>query len=102
MLVSGGVNIHPAEVEGLLLACPGISDVAVTAISDEIWGDRITALVVGEDMQAVENWCRTHLPSAQRPRRFLAVAALPRNAMGKLERKHLPALASGMENQPPC
>jgi O-succinylbenzoic acid--CoA ligase len=102
MLVSGGVNIHPAEVEGLLLACPGISDVAVTAISDEIWGDRITALVVGEDMQAVESWCRTHLPSAQRPRRFLAVAALPRNAMGKLERKHLPALASGMENQPPC
>ncbi|PWB55863.1 MAG: 2-succinylbenzoate--CoA ligase [Nitrosomonadales bacterium] len=102
MLVSGGVKVHPAEVESRLLACPGVSDVAVTAVSDEVWGDRITALVVGEDMQAVECWCRTHLPSAQRPRRFLAVAALPRNAMGKLERKRLPALARGMENEPLC
>jgi acyl-coenzyme A synthetase/AMP-(fatty) acid ligase len=53
-------------------------------------------------MQAVENWCRAHLPSALRPRCFFAVAALPRNAMGKLLRKHLPALAQGMENKPPC
>jgi O-succinylbenzoic acid--CoA ligase len=67
MLVSGGVNVHPTEVESLLLACPGVTDVAVTGVSDEVWGDRITALVVGEDMQAVENWCRAHLPSAAAP-----------------------------------
>lgn len=102
MLVSGGVNVRPAKVEDLLLTCPGVIDVAVTGVSDEVWGDRLTALVVGEDMQAVENWCRAHLPSALRPRHFFAVAALPRNAMGKLQRKHLPALARGMENKPPC
>jgi O-succinylbenzoic acid--CoA ligase len=103
MLVSGGVNIHPAEVEGLLLTCPGVSDVAVTAVSDEVWGDRIAALLVGSaTCSTVQDWCRKHLPSHLRPRRFVAVAALPRNAMGKLERKHLPALALAVENQPLC
>lgn len=100
MLVSGGVNVHPAQVEARLLACPGVSDAAVTALSDEVWGDRITALLVGGDLQTVENWCRENLPSALRPRHFVAVAALPRNAMGKLERKRLPALARAMENIP--
>ncbi|MDP2794795.1 MAG: hypothetical protein Q8O25_12100, partial [Sulfurisoma sp.] len=79
-------------------ACPGVTDVAVTGVSDAVWGERIAALVVGEDMQAVEGWCREHLPSALRPRLFVTVAALPRNAMGKLQRQHLPALA----NKPPC
>lgn len=102
MLVSGGINVHPAEVERLLLACPGVIDVAVTALNDEVWGNLITALVVGEDMQAIEDWSRAHLPSALRPRRFFSVDALPRNIMGKLDRKHLPALAFAVENQFPC
>ncbi len=102
MLVSGGVNVHPAEVEGLLLDCPGVTDVAVTAVSDEVWGDRITALVVSDDIQSIEGWCRDKLPSAQRPRLFVAVTALPRNAMGKLERKRLPAMARAIGSQSPC
>lgn len=102
MLVSGGVNIHPAVVEDLLLACPGVTDVAVTAVSDEIWGDRITALVVGDNTQIIEAWCRTNLPSSHRPRHFVAVTSLPRNNMGKLERKSLPALAMGLVSKTPC
>jgi O-succinylbenzoic acid--CoA ligase len=102
MLVSGGVNIHPAAVEGLLLACPDVIDVAVTALSDAVWGDRITALVVGDDIQSIEGWSRENLPSALRPRLFVSVAALPRNAMGKLERRRLPALALAVEDQAPC
>lgn len=103
MLVSGGVNIHPTEVEGLLLTCPGVTDVAVTGLSDEVWGDRIAALVVGSIAGgALQDWCRKSLPGHLRPRLFVAVAALPRNAMGKLERQHLPALARAMENKPPC
>ncbi|MBZ0106035.1 MAG: fatty acid--CoA ligase family protein [Sulfuricella denitrificans] len=102
MLVSGGINIHPALVENLLLACPGVRDVAVTAVNDAVWGDRIAALVVGGDIQAIEDWCRANLPSAQRPRRFIAVSALPRNAMGKLERQRLPALALETEDRTPC
>ncbi|MDO9189647.1 MAG: fatty acid--CoA ligase family protein [Sulfurimicrobium sp.] len=102
MLVSGGVNVHPAEVEGLLLSCPGVTDVAVTAVNDEVWGDRITALVVSDGIQSIEGWCRDNLPSAQRPRLFVAVTALPRNAMGKLERKRLPAMARAIGSQSPC
>lgn len=101
MLVSGGVNVHPAEVEGLLLACPGVSDVAVTGVSDAVWGDRIAALVVGSVAgSALQDWCRQRLPSHLRPRLIVAVAALPRNALGKLERKRLPELARAMEH--PC
>ncbi|MEN6584453.1 MAG: fatty acid--CoA ligase family protein [Sulfuricella sp.] len=99
VLVSGGVNVHPAEVESLLLACPGVNDVAVTGVSDAVWGDRIAALVVGS-VDDLQEWCRDRLPSHLRPRLFVAVAALPRNALGKLERKRLPALARAMEK--PC
>lgn len=90
VLVSGGVNIHPLEVEARLATCPGVADVAVTATPDPVWGDLVTALVVGSaDAAAVEAWSRRHLPAPLRPRRTLAVAALPRNALGKLERKLL-------------
>lgn len=93
VLVSGGHNLHPAEIEARLANCPGVEDAAVTRSSDPVWGDIITALVVGgagED--SVAAWCRASLPSPMRPRRIVCVAALPRNAMGKLERRRLPDL----------
>ncbi len=93
MLVSGGHTLHPAEIEAQLTNCPGVADAAVTRSSDPVWGDVITALVVGcaaED--SVAAWCRAALPSSLRPRRIVRVAALPRNAMGKLERRRLPEL----------
>ncbi len=103
VLVSGGVNIHPAEVENMLLACPGVSDAAVTAVADETWGDRIAALLVGDaDIAVVQAWSREHMPSHLRPRLFVAVPGLPRNTMGKLERSCLPALARAREDLAPC
>jgi O-succinylbenzoic acid--CoA ligase len=94
VLISGGVNVHPLEVESQLAACPGISDVAVTAVSDPIWGDSLVALVVGTaDAEAIRDWSRGHLASAQQPRRIMRIERLPRNAMGKLERSTLRALA---------
>jgi len=93
MLVSGGVNVHPIDVEQRLAACPGVSDIAVTATPDPVWGDRVTALFVGAvDPAAVESWTRDHVPAALRPRCFFRVETLPRNAMGKLERRRLGAL----------
>lgn len=95
MLVSGGRNIHPQEIETLLACCPGISDSAVTATPDPVWGDLITALVVGDgEAGTIERWCRESIPAALRPRRILHVGALPRTPLGKLERKALPALAA--------
>lgn len=94
MLVSGGVNLHPGAVEAALLRFPGLRDVAVTALVDDVWGDRLAALVVGEvDLSRLESWCREYLASALRPRLWWRVAELPRNALGKLERIKLKKMA---------
>lgn len=93
VLVSAGVNIHPQEIEVQLATCPGVGDVAVTASTDPVWGDVLAALLVGSaEPEAVREWSALHLPATLRPRRFLRVAALPRSALGKLERAQLPAL----------
>ena len=94
MLVSGGVNVHPVEVEAMLLRCPGVRDVALTALPDETWGDRLVALVVGDaELECLAAWCHDNMASALRPRIMLNVAALPRNALGKLERMKLKHMA---------
>ena len=94
VLISGGVNIHPREVEAQLAACPGVSDVAVTALADPVWGDVLVALFVGTtNADAVRNWSRLQLASALRPRQIVRVEHLPRNAMGKIERAALRLLA---------
>lgn len=104
MLITGGVNVHPLEVESTLAGCPGVEDVAVTAVDDAVWGDFLTALFVGPaDPAALAAWCRDRLPSAKRPRRFVPVAALPRNALGKVDRAALRTLAAdhlGAEDSP--
>jgi o-succinylbenzoate---CoA ligase len=94
MLISGGRNVHPLEVESCLAGCPGIRDVAVTGLPDKVWGDLIVALVVGEaTAQGVADWCRPRLPGAALPRRIVHLGSLPRNATGKLERSQLRQLA---------
>ena len=96
LLVSGGVNLHPTEIEGRLAACPGVLDCAVAGTPDPVWGDVVTALVVGDIApETLANWCREHLPTAMRPRRFVRAASLPRNGMGKLERRRLNELLDG-------
>lgn len=93
VLISAGVNVHPAEVESRLGACPGVREAGVAGLPDALWGDVIAAAWEGEAGEAaVESWCRAHLPGPQRPRRFLRVARLPRTASGKLDRRALPAL----------
>lgn len=96
MLISGGRNVHPLEVESCLAACPGVRDVAVTGQADPVWGDRVVALIVGDatadDLLA---HARRHLPSAALPRRILFLEHLPRNATGKLERAALRHIAAG-------
>lgn len=93
MLVSGGVNVPPFEVEALLLRFPGVRDAALTALPDAVWGERLVALVVGDvEPEALAAWCREHLASAWRPRIMRRVAALPRNALGKLERAKLKSM----------
>ncbi|HEX6829387.1 MAG TPA: class I adenylate-forming enzyme family protein [Burkholderiales bacterium] len=95
VLLSGGENVHPEEVEPLLAQCPGVEDAALTARPDPAWGDRLVALVVGSaDPAAVERWCRERLPPPWRPRAILKVPALPRTALSKLDRPGLRRLAA--------
>lgn len=96
MLVTGGVNVHPCQVETLMAGCPGITGVAVTGRPDPAWGERLVAVLVGSAEPAeVEDWCRANLPSYMRPRQFIKVAALPLNAMGKIDRSALQMLVHG-------
>ena len=93
VIVTGGVNVHPEDVERVLANCPGIGEVALTARPDARWGMALVALYTGEAAPAtLDAWAREQLPSASRPREFRRVAALPRNAMGKLLRNALPGL----------
>ena len=93
VFISGGENVHPGQVEHLLMDCPGIHDVAVTAVSDAVWGDKLVALYVGDlSSHALQAWSRPRLPGFMRPKDFVQVDVLPRTALGKLQRKLLPEL----------
>jgi O-succinylbenzoic acid--CoA ligase len=97
VLNSGGLRLHPREVEQLLADCPGLTTVAVCSRADPLWGDRLVAFYegsVGETGLAA--WAREHLPSGLRPREFRRIDLLPRNRMGKLDRRALKGYTAAM------
>jgi O-succinylbenzoic acid--CoA ligase len=90
VIVSGGENVIPWQVEGMIRSCDGIVDVAVVSVPDARWGQRVVAVFTGTlDEAGLERWCRDHVPSPLRPRGYLKLDDLPRNAMGKQDRKAL-------------
>ncbi|MFW0788763.1 acyl-CoA synthetase [Gordonia sp. CPCC 205333] len=95
MIVSGGENVHPLEVENLLAEHPGVADVAVIGVDDEQFGKRLRAFVVRNpdaDPQADELrlHVKVHLARYKVPRDVVFVDDLPRNPTGKLVRRELP------------
>ena len=92
VVVSGGVNLYPAESERALGAHPGVADVAVIGVPDSDLGEALLALVVPTDPadapgeEELTAWCRRALASYKCPKRFEFVAELPRNAMNKLDK----------------
>jgi long-chain acyl-CoA synthetase len=92
LIISGGVNVYPAEVERVLLGYPGVSEAAVFGSSDPEWGQRVCAAIVGDaDPEAVRAWARARLAPAQAPKTIVAIEALPRTASGKVRRSALDA-----------
>jgi long-chain acyl-CoA synthetase len=97
MIISGGVNIYPQEIENLLVTHPAVFDVAVIGIPDEEMGERVIAVVqpgpgaIAGDGLAAEliAFARTSLGSVKAPRRIDFVADLPREATGKLMKRKL-------------
>ncbi len=98
LIVSGGENVYPAEVERVLDACPGIRASAVFGLSDETWGQTVAAALVAGPVPPSDAQLLTHVREAlaphQRPRRICFVNSLPVSAAGKLDRLGLPLLAA--------
>ena len=94
MIVSGGENVYPAEVENALFAHPKVADVAVIGVPDEKWGEAVKAVVVlekGAQLSAEEliGWARDKIAGYKLPKSVDVVEALPRNPSGKILRREL-------------
>jgi len=94
MIVSGGENIYPAELESVLADHPEVADVAVIGVPDDRWGETVKALVVPQqgavltDQDLIE-WSRDRLAGFKRPRSVDFVEAIPRNPSGKILKRQL-------------
>ena len=91
LIISAGFNIYPREIEELLLDQPGVKEAAVVGVEDRLRGEVPVAYIVGDcDAAALEAECRTKLASFKIPRAFISVEALPRTALGKVQKHLLP------------
>jgi 2-furoate---CoA ligase len=101
MVISGGENVHPLEVEDALARCPDVAEVAVAGVPDEKWGQEVTAFVVsgasdgGADDSArrIAAWVRaeSELSAYKLPKRVVVIDAIPKSPVGKILRRELVA-----------
>lgn len=89
VIISGGTNIYPREVEDALLRHPGVQEVSVVGVADAEWGESVVAFVVPEPGQPcapaeLDAWCRSEIAAFKRPKRYEIVPALPKNSYGKV------------------
>ncbi len=93
LVVTGGVNVYPAEVEAVLDAHPGVVESAVAGVPDDEWGQRVVAAYVGTaDPADLGAWARERLTPARRPKSLHPVGELPRTSTGKVRRLDLPGV----------
>jgi len=104
LVITGGVNVYPAEVEAALAQVTGVEEVAVFGLPDERWGQRVTAAVVttagaGEEdvVAAMVAHATVHLAGYKRPKEHRVVDSLPRTATGKVRRLALADMVSSSE-----
>ncbi len=104
-IIRGGENIAPEEIEDVILAHPDISEAAVVGLPDEVWGQRLVAVVVGRgdravDVEVLRRFCVERLRSSKTPETFEIWTELPRTDTGKLIRRHLVAALQGASGTP--
>ncbi|HZQ58168.1 MAG TPA: AMP-binding protein [Acidimicrobiales bacterium] len=102
VIIRGGENIYPAEVEGVLMRHAGISDIAVVAVADARWGEVPVACYrpapgAAVDPADLERFGREHLASFKVPRRWVAMPALPLTASGKVKKHELRAMLRSVD-----
>jgi long-chain acyl-CoA synthetase len=96
VVISGGYNVYPREVEDVLLGDPAVADAAVLGVPDDEWGERVVAFVVPAagalgplDPAALDRRCLDQIARHKRPREYHVVDSLPRNAAGKVVKREL-------------
>lgn len=95
LIISGGFNIYPREIEEFLAEQVGVREVAVVGVPDTRRGEVPVAYVVGDDgldFEMLAMVCRAHLASFKVPRTFVRIATLPRTALGKIQKHLLPEI----------
>ncbi|MEK4230419.1 o-succinylbenzoate--CoA ligase [Solibacillus sp. FSL H8-0538] len=92
LIISGGENVYPAEIENVLLAHPAVKEAGVCGIADEKWGQVPVAYIVlkeNVDKECILDFCKTKLANYKIPKEIVFVAQLPRNGSNKLMRRKL-------------
>lgn len=90
LVITGGVNVYPAEVENVLAEHPRVHDIAVYGVPDERWGQKVVAVVVGDASAAeLDAWARERLAPPKRPKDYRFAEDLPRTLTGKIRRNRL-------------
>jgi fatty-acyl-CoA synthase len=94
MIVTGGENVYPAEVENAVFGHPAVADVAVVGVPDEKWGEAVKAIVVlkpGETAEPTDiiAWTRARIAGYKVPKSVDFITELPRNPSGKILRREL-------------
>ncbi|MBM1143022.1 AMP-binding protein [Alcanivorax sp. ZXX171] len=94
MIISGGTNVYPEEIEDCLHGCPGVADVAVIGLADETWGEIVTAIVQPENEAGitaddVRTFCESRIAGYKKPRDVRFVDTIPRNPSGKILKNDL-------------
>jgi acyl-CoA synthetase (AMP-forming)/AMP-acid ligase II len=94
LIISGGENVYPAEVEIAICDHPDVAEVAVIGVPDAKWGESVKAIVVAKpgtnpEAASIIAWARARIAAYKTPRYVEFVAALPRNASGKILRREL-------------
>lgn len=90
MVISGGVNLYPVEIEDVLQAHPEIEEIGVFGLPDDEWGEVLVAAYVGDATpEELDAWAREELSSHKVPKRWFEVPSLPRNETGKIQKRRL-------------
>jgi fatty-acyl-CoA synthase len=98
MVVVGGENVYPIEVEQIIESVEGVNEVTVLGVQDEEYGEVLAAFVVGTaDTELIEKTCKAELASYKVPKRIEVLDDLPRNATGKIVKRDLIAQLNGAE-----
>nr|WP_247893566.1 hypothetical protein [Azospirillum endophyticum] len=100
VIISGGTNVYPREVEEVLLRHPDVAEVCVTGQPDPEWGEIVVAFIVaeaGRDISpaGLDDHCNASIARFKRPKRYLFVEGLPKNNYGKVVKRELRAQLAG-------